>query len=135
MKIRFGLSTVAALFLLVTGCNSNNGGDKVQQVKTADDLSTKMASGVVVIDARGTDSYAKGHVPNSKDIGVEKMTPEMLPQDKAAPVVFYCGSTQCPVSDMAASKAVKWGYTNVWVYKGGIADWKASGKEVATGTN
>ncbi len=132
MKTRIAFSTVAGLFLLVSGCSG--GGHQIQQVKSADDLKAKMASGeVVVIDARGTDSYSKGHVPAAKDVGVEKMTPEMLPQDKSKPVVFYCGSKQCPASDMAANKAANWGYTNVWVYKGGIADWKAAGQEVATG--
>ncbi len=61
------------------------------------------------------------------------MTAPMLPADKTAPVVFYCAGRGCPVSGLAAREAAKFGYTDVWVYEGGIKDWRASGMEVATG--
>jgi rhodanese-related sulfurtransferase len=79
------------------------------------------------------ENYAQGHVPGAVNVDYEKMTPEMLPSDKAQALVFYCAGPMCPVSDMAAKKAAKWGHTNVWVYKGGIKQWRSAGMAVAEG--
>jgi len=103
----------------------------VKHVNSAQELNTKMAAGPIhVIHALNADDYAKGHIPGAANVDYEKMKREMLPPDKAAPLVFYCAGPACPVSGMAANKAVKWGYTDVWVYEGGMKDWRSSGMSV-----
>ena len=52
---------------------------------------------------------------------------KLLPQDKAAPVVFYCASEKCGASHTAAERAAKAGYTQVGVMKAGIKGWVAAG--------
>lgn len=52
----------------------------------------------------------------------------LLPADRGADVVFYCGSTRCTASDKAAVRAIDAGYTNVTVMREGIKGWKSAGK-------
>jgi rhodanese-related sulfurtransferase len=107
----------------------------VKHIKSAQELKTKMdAHEVLVIHALNAENYASGHVPGALNVDYEKMKPEMLPADKNAAIVFYCSGPMCPVSRMAANKAVKWGYVNVWVYEGGMKDWQSSGMAVAKGS-
>ena len=134
-QMRFG---AFCLFGLVAGCQQGGGisqnGAAVKTVASAADLKAKMDAGdVTVVHALNAEHYARGHVPGAVNIDYEKMTPKMLPSRKDHALVFYCAGPGCPVSDMAAHKAARWGYTNVWVYKGGIKGWRAAGMKVATG--
>lgn len=80
-----------------------------------------------VYDARPLKrKYAEGHVPGA--IGMpfsqfDKMT-DLLPADKASPVVFYCGGLKCKLSLKSAMKAKEMGYTNVSLFQGGYPEWK-----------
>ena len=79
--------------------------------------------------------YAKGHVPGA--IGMptsqfDKMT-DLLPADKAAELVFYCGGPKCPLSVKSANKAKALGYTNLKVFQGGYPEWKGKFGEGAKG--
>lgn len=137
MKQHLGFAT-CCLFGLVLGCQQdagmNQGGAAVHRVGDAAALKAKMDTGnMLVVHALNAEHYAQGHVPGAVNVDYEKMTPEMLPADKAQALVFYCAGPMCPVSDMAARKAAKWGHTNVWVYKGGIKQWRSAGMAVAKG--
>ncbi len=130
--------SACCLFGLVLGCGQdagmNQGAAAVQPVGDAAALKAKMDTGnLLVVHALDAEHYAKGHVPGAANIDYEKMTPEMLPADKGQALVFYCAGPMCPVSKMAAGKAAKWGHTNVWVYKGGIRQWRSAGMAVAKG--
>jgi len=130
--------SVCCMLGLVAGCSQdggvNQGSAAVRRVGDAAALKAKMETGnLLVVHALNAEHYAQGHVPGAVNIDYEKMTPEMLPADKAKELVFYCAGPMCPVSDMAARKAAKWGYTNVWVYKGGIKQWRSAGMAVAKG--
>ena len=91
------------------------------------------AKRVAIFDVNSDERYAKGHVPGAKHLGKDGVTAAALPADKGAQVVFYCGSEKCPASTAAAKKAVELGYTNVCVYKPGIAGWEAA-KQATEGT-
>ena len=43
-----------------------------------------------------------------------------LPEDKNHQVIFYCGGPKCPASNIAATKAVALGYTNINEFKAGF---------------
>ena len=112
-QLRF---SACCLFGLLVGCQQdasvNQGGTAVQRVRDAAALKVRMDSGnLLVVHALNAEHYAKGHVPGAVNIDYEKMTPEMLPTDKAQTLVFYCAGPRCPVSKMAAKKAAKWGRT------------------------
>jgi rhodanese-related sulfurtransferase len=57
----------------------------------------------------------------------------MLPADKNALVVAYCGGPACNAYKEGAKAAEELGYTNVKHFKGGISGWKASGAAVESG--
>ena len=120
---------IAALFSSCAAQSAN-----VHEIKTAQDLKAKMdAKEVMVVHALDHEHFAKGHIPGAVNIDYEKMTPAMLPANKEQPLVFYCTGGMCPVGKNAAVKASQWGYKNVWVYEGGIKDWRNCGMTVATG--
>ena len=86
---------------------------------------------VFVIDANGTDSYKDGHIPTAIDFEASAAQFEkMLPSDKNALIVAYCGGPQCMAYKAAAKKAVALGYTNVKHLSAGISGWKDAGEKV-----
>jgi len=85
---------------------------------------------VTVIDVNGTDSYKNGHIPTAVDFeaNADKIE-KVLPKDKDALVVAYCGGPACGAYKAAAKKAVALGYTNVKHLKAGISGWKDAGEK------
>src|SRR5262245_44005733 len=85
---------------------------------------------VTVIDVNGTDSYNQGHIPTAINFEANADNLEkMLPKEKDALVVAYCGGPQCGAYKAAAKKAVALGYTNVKHLKAGISGWKEAGEK------
>jgi len=93
------------------------------------DLQAAIASkSAVILDVNGSDSYKAGHIPGAIDyIAHKDQIAKLLPADKSALVVAYCGSPSCHAYAAAADAAVKLGYTNVKHFAPGISGWKASG--------
>ncbi len=94
----------------------------------AADLAKAIEAGeaVHVYDVNSIARYNKGHVRGAKHLSRYAMTADSLPNDKAARVVFYCGSERCKASRKAAHKAKHLGFTNVWVMPEGIKGWEAA---------
>ncbi len=89
------------------------------------------AKSAVIIDVNGSDSYKDGHIPTAVDFEAkQKDLASILPKDKSALIVAYCGSPQCPAWHQAASAVSALGYTNVKHFVGGISGWKESGAPV-----
>lgn len=81
----------------------------------------------VVIDARPkVKKYDKGHIPGALSMPTSQFAKMkgLLPADKGALIVFYCGGLKCALSHKNAYKAEKLGYTNVKVFSKGYPDWK-----------
>ncbi len=86
------------------------------------------AKQVVVLDVNGTDSFKEGRIPGAIDFVAHKdQLASLLPADKGALIVAYCGNEQCSAYRNAANAAEKLGYTNIKHYAPGIAGWKKSG--------
>lgn len=86
---------------------------------------------VTVIDVNGSDSFKAGRIPGAIDFEAnEKKLASLLPKDKSALVVAYCGNEYCNAYKSAASVAQSLGYTNVKHYSPGIDGWKKSGAKV-----
>jgi len=86
---------------------------------------------VTVIDVNGSDSYKSGHIPTAIDFETKGAEIEkMLPKDKNALIVAYCGGPQCMAYKAAAKKAVALGYTNVKHLSAGISGWTSAGEKV-----
>ena len=85
----------------------------------------------VLIDVLAQGSYEGRHLPNAKhafvkETGFLQMVENLAP-DKEKEVVVYCASSTCQLSPLAAGELVEAGYTNVYDFKGGIADWQDAG--------
>ena len=85
---------------------------------------------VNVIDVNGTESYEKGHIPGAIDFEAnEAKLASLLPKDKNALVVAYCGGPKCMAYKQAAKKAEELGYKNVKHLSAGISGWKEAGEK------
>ena len=90
--------------------------------------------GLIIIDARLHDEYAKGHIEGSLFMLDTDMTPEKLcnmVRTRETPVVFYCNGERCKRSTNAASKAVSWGYRRIFWFRGGWREWTNKGFPVS----
>jgi len=95
------------------------------------ELKTAMASkSVTLLDANGSDSYKEGHIPGAIDFTSTKDLAKVLPKDKAALIVAYCGGPQCQAYQSAAKAAQKLGYTNVKHLAAGISGWHDAGEKM-----
>lgn len=154
MKLTYALAVTAALLGGATASHravagEDCGGCCADKAKTAiGQISTEELAKLVserqvaekkayVFDVNSADRFAEGHIPGATHTAKDKLAG--LPADKAAKLVFYCGSEKCGASTAAAKKAVELGCTNVFVYKPGIAGWEQAKQPVekaapATGT-
>lgn len=125
---------------VVAGCGKEGKGVKGEAaekkpaevpVMTIDEAAVALAKG----DCRAVDA---NDLQLRKDVGVipgavlltdfEAFSLKELPDDKAAPLVFYCANEQCDASHIAARRARSAGYQQVHVLAAGIMGWAKAGK-------
>lgn len=121
------LLPLLACFALVTSVFAAS--EKVADI-SHDDLKAAIAAGkVTLIDVNGSDTYNAGHIPGAINFeaNADKLA-SLLPADKSALVVAYCGNEKCGAYKQGVAAAEKLGYTNVQHYSKGIAGWKKAGE-------
>jgi rhodanese-related sulfurtransferase len=124
------LLAVLAVALVATVTQAAESSD----ISIADLKAAIAAKTVTLLDANGTDSWQAGHVPGAIDFATQKGNlAKLLPQDKGALIVAYCGGPKCGAYKAAAAAAKKLGYTNVKHLSVGISGWKSAGEEVEKG--
>ena len=103
-------------------------------ISIADVKAAIAAKSVTLLDANGTESWKSGHIPGAIDFaaGGDKLA-SMLPADKNALIVAYCGGPQCHAYVSAANAAKALGYTNVKHLSAGIHGWKNAGEATEKG--
>lgn len=96
---------------------------------TYDQFSRLMASApYYLIDARGSDKYAEGHIGNAVNFyGAEAQAriPDMLsnvPRDRV--ILIYCDGGECELSHHVADVLKQFGYGPIFIFTGGWAEWK-----------
>jgi rhodanese-related sulfurtransferase len=108
---------------------------------TAEEVKKMLEAGVPVIDTRVAAEYAEKTIKGAKSVPYkEKSTKEVgfdatvdqfdlskLPQEKSAPIVFFCNSGECWKSYKASTVAVKAGYSKVYWFRGGFPEWNSKG--------
>ena len=129
MKRLFG-----TLALLVLAAGSAFAGNQYPSI-SQDELKQAIADKtVVLLDANCSDSYKTGHIPGAIDFAANgDRLSSLLPADKGALVVAYCGGEKCTAYKAAAAAAVKLGYTNVKHFSPGISGWTGSGQPTEPG--
>ena len=84
-------------------------------------LSEKTAT---VVDVNSKESFAKSRVPGAVHYGTHKKDlAKVLPKDKKAMIVAYCGGKSCTAWKRAARAACKMGYTNIHHFSEGLRGW------------
>jgi len=88
-----------------------------------------LGSDAVFIDARFARDYKAGHlegaisVPvDANDVELQKVTAD-IPKDSR--IVMYCQSSGCKYAEIVAIKLIKDDYSNISIFRGGWAEWKA----------
>lgn len=82
-----------------------------------------------IIDVNSDASFAKVHIPGAIHYGSQKdQLAQLLPKDKSAPVIAYCGGKSCTAWQRAAKVACEMGYTNIKHFSEGIKGWKAASR-------
>jgi rhodanese-related sulfurtransferase len=93
---------------------------KTELKKVADEKSA------TILDVNSSESFAQAHVPGAIHFAAhEKDLASVLPAQKDALIVAYCGGVRCGAWKKAAEAACKMGYTNIRHYKEGIQGWTA----------
>jgi rhodanese-related sulfurtransferase len=89
--------------------------------------------GFVVLDVRGPDAYAHGHVPGAVNLPHRTTSDETLKRWPAGTLfVVYCGGPHCNGADKAVAKLAAHG-KGVKLMLGGITGWQDEGFGLATG--
>lgn len=102
----------------------------VAELKSA--IASKKAT---VIDVNGSESWQKGHIPGAIDFDTKgEELAKLLPSDKNALIVAYCGGPKCNAYTQAAKAAKKLGYKNVKHLSAGISGWKEAGEKTEKGS-
>ena len=131
--------TVALMALITVGCASNNQTQKAAAADTSwqypqivdaefvgQYAKVPMPPDAMIIDSRPhKPKYVKGHIPMAVSIPntqFEKRS-HLLPENKDALLIFYCGGLKCKLSHKSAYKAEAMGYTNVKVFAKGYPGW------------
>ncbi|HVY28591.1 MAG TPA: rhodanese-like domain-containing protein [Polyangiaceae bacterium] len=72
--------------------------------------------------------FEQGHLPGAINLPLEGFAAAATSalRERDAAIVVYCASETCQNSDMAARKLQALGYSNVRVFRGGKAAWKAA---------
>jgi rhodanese-related sulfurtransferase len=93
------------------------------------------SKGATILDANSEVTFDKGHIPGAVNYSKNsKNLAAILPKDKSAVVVAYCGGPLCSAWEDAAKAAKELGYTNVKHFKGGIKGWTDAGQKVEKGS-
>ena len=91
---------------------------------------TNEVVGIVVVDARTPETYARGHVPGAINLPhqtIDSSTTASLPRDKV--IVTYCDGVFCNASTKAAAKLTALGF-KVKEMLGGMEGWRKEGYPV-----
>lgn len=103
-------------------------------ISIADVKAAIAAKTITLLDANGTPSWKQGHVPGAIDFAAnETALARVLPADKKALIVAYCGGPRCHAYAAAAQAAKALGYTNVKHMSAGIQGWMAANEATQKG--
>jgi len=87
----------------------------------------------VVVDIRGPDAFAHGHIVNAKNIPADELDAkiEQLSKYKSTPIVAVCDVGITTMKTVAKLREA--GFESVFGLKGGMSGWGQAGLPVVTG--
>jgi rhodanese-related sulfurtransferase len=97
---------------------------------TREELVAKMErrEPMVLAEALPEPYWRKEHLPGAVALPMDEVEAraERLFPDRSTQVVVYCANVECDNSHLAAERLLAMGYTDVRIYEGGKADWRAA---------
>jgi len=81
---------------------------------------------IIIIDSRKKTEYLKGHIEGAINILNTELAREDLQAiapDRSRAVLFYCNGARCLRSSDSIDKALGWGYSNIYWFRGGWEEW------------
>lgn len=102
----------------------------VKMASLKDVAAWNKARKITAVDANSTETRSKmGVIPGATLLtSSSQFAATELPAARDSKLVFYCASTRCSASKVAAQRAVDLGYTDVSVLPEGIKGWVAAGQ-------
>lgn len=88
---------------------------------------------VYLIEVLPEEEYRSGHIPGALNVPMDREFDRRVQRsvtDKNAPVIVYCASSDCPLAPRAAEHLTQLGYSKVFDYRAGKADWREAGFEL-----
>ncbi|MEN8177953.1 MAG: rhodanese-like domain-containing protein [Pseudomonadota bacterium] len=88
---------------------------------------------VAFVDLRKEPAWNAGRIPGAIHLDIKKAFSQeslMNEVNTDEAVVFYCSGIRCPRSAKASEKALSWGYTKVYYFRGGFPAWQTAGYPV-----
>lgn len=102
------------------------------RIITADELARDLDTGAIVEFWNVlTDDYFTGQmIPGSRRVPLDQVGRHVARASLApdTPIAVYCSGPTCPQSGQAGAKLATLGFTNIRVFEGGLAEWRASGR-------
>ncbi len=80
---------------------------------------------LVLLDVRGTEEFAAGHLRSAKNIPLKELASRLKEVDKSAPVLVVC--TSGSQSARGAAQLHGAGFAEVYSLDGGFAEWQSQG--------
>ncbi len=119
------------LFLLPT----NGMAERFQTISTGDILKLqKSHKTFLLINALSSIEFDELHITGSVNIPASHVNKphKLLPENKNTILIFYCKGLRCTKSRLGARKSMQLGFTNVFIYSGGIPAWQKAGLPVTS---
>lgn len=96
------------------------------------------AGQAVLVDARSGASFAKEHIAGAVSFPLEEASRQQAPQlsgvAKDGVVIAYCNGFSCHDSMELGKLLIKAGYSSVYVFEGGLPEWRDAGFPTTGGT-
>ena len=89
-----------------------------------------LAAGAVFVDVRSPRLHKRQHIPGAIHLDLNSRYNEAelaRVVEKDQPFVVYCSGETCTRSFRAVVRAVRWGYTQVKYFRGGVVAWRDAG--------
>jgi hydroxyacylglutathione hydrolase len=126
-----GVERVAGYFSTEVLADSRSSWGDLQTVPrvTLDQLTQGIRqNGMVVVDVRGQEEWNAGHVPGSLNLPLSHLDQGLREIPRGPAVVVHCQTG--PRAAIAASLLLARGFSDVRLFSGGFAEWRAAGHAV-----
>jgi rhodanese-related sulfurtransferase len=89
-----------------------------------------------IVEVLPEPNFREGHLPGAINVPFDEAFDEHVQSaipDKNVPVVVYCADSRCRLSPQAAERLDRLGYTKVFDYTAGKADWQKASLQTEMG--